>query len=149
VVRKKAALCLLRLLRKAPPDQELLPADAWGGRLAGMLEESDCGLLLGLATLLLGLVARSYEGAWLGGGGGGAAWRWVGSWGRLGLLMRKSAGQPQAAGAALSLHTSAPPAPGIIRPATHAAPAPTPTPHPHPVYVSEGMSCGWCVCWSG
>lgn len=62
VVRKKAALCLLRLLRKAPPDTDLLPADVWAVRLAALLEDRDLGVLLGLVTLLLGIVSRSYDG---------------------------------------------------------------------------------------
>lgn len=62
VVRKKAALCLLRLIRKAPPDVDIMPASDWAGRLAAMLEERDPGLLLGLTTLLLGVVSRNYEG---------------------------------------------------------------------------------------
>ena len=32
-------------------------------RLATMLEDRDLGVLLGLSTLLLGVVSRSYEGA--------------------------------------------------------------------------------------
>lgn len=62
VVRKKAALCLLRLIRKAPADVDIMPASDWAGRLAAMLEERDPGLLLGLTTLLLGVVSRNYEG---------------------------------------------------------------------------------------
>lgn len=62
VVRKKAALCLLRLLRKAPPDAEIMQPEVWGVRLATMLEERDMGVLLGLSTLLLGVASRSYEG---------------------------------------------------------------------------------------
>ena len=62
VVRKKAALCLLRLIRKAPPDVDIVPASDWAGRLAALLEERDPGLLLGLTTLLLGIVSRNYEG---------------------------------------------------------------------------------------
>jgi AP-2 complex subunit alpha len=62
VVRKKAALCLLRLIRKAPPDVDIMPASDWAGRLAAMLEERDPGLLLGLTTLLIGVVSRNYEG---------------------------------------------------------------------------------------
>lgn len=34
----------------------------WGVRLATMLEDRDLGVLLGLSTLLLGVVSRSYEG---------------------------------------------------------------------------------------
>ena len=33
IVRKKAALCLLRLLRKAGPDSDMLAADAWSVKL--------------------------------------------------------------------------------------------------------------------
>lgn len=33
VVRKKAALCLLRLIRKAPPDQEVMQPEAWSVKL--------------------------------------------------------------------------------------------------------------------
>ena len=77
VVRKKAALCLLRLLRKAPPE-------VWGVKLAAMLEERDLGVLLGLSTLLLGVASRSYEGeADLRGWGRGAKGAWCrarGAW---------------------------------------------------------------------
>lgn len=62
IVRKKAALCLLRLIRKAPPDQEMMQPDVWSVKLAALLEDRDLGVLLGLATLLLGVVSRSYEG---------------------------------------------------------------------------------------
>lgn len=62
VVRKKAALCLLRLIRKAPPDAEIMQPEVWGVRLATLLEDRDLGVLLGLTTLLLGIVSRSYEG---------------------------------------------------------------------------------------
>ncbi|KAI8103939.1 hypothetical protein M9435_006465 [Picochlorum sp. BPE23] len=61
IVRKKAALCLLRLLRKSPDDQ-LLSAKDWGSKMAALLEETDLGVLLGLTTLLLGIVSRNYEG---------------------------------------------------------------------------------------
>ncbi|KDD73994.1 adaptin, partial [Helicosporidium sp. ATCC 50920] len=61
-VRKKAALCLLRLLRKSPPDADLLPPEVWGVRLATLLEDRDLGVSLGLTTLLLGVVSRSYAG---------------------------------------------------------------------------------------
>jgi len=37
-------------------------------RLATMLEDRDLGVLLGLSTLLLGVVSRSYEGGWKVGG---------------------------------------------------------------------------------
>ncbi|KAK9806309.1 hypothetical protein WJX72_009579 [[Myrmecia] bisecta] len=62
IVRKKAALCLLRLIRKSPPEAEILAPDVWSVKLAGLLEERDLGVLLALVTLLLGIVSRSYEG---------------------------------------------------------------------------------------
>lgn len=62
VVRKKAALCLLRLVRKAPPEAEVLSPGTWGPRLAALLGERDLGLLLGATTLLLGVAARGYAG---------------------------------------------------------------------------------------
>ena len=62
VVRKKAALCLLRMLRNSPADSELISSSEWGPRMATLLEERDLGVLLGLTTLLLGIVSRSYEG---------------------------------------------------------------------------------------
>ncbi len=33
IVRKKAALCLLRLIRKAPPESEVMPPDVWAAKL--------------------------------------------------------------------------------------------------------------------
>ena len=33
IIRKKAALCLLRLLRKAGPDSDMLAPDAWSVKL--------------------------------------------------------------------------------------------------------------------
>ena len=33
IVRKKAALCLLRLLRKSPQDQEIMVPDVWSVKL--------------------------------------------------------------------------------------------------------------------
>ena len=58
VVRKKAALCLLRLLRRAPPDQAIVTPDAFAPLACALLEERDLGLLLGAATLLLGVAQR-------------------------------------------------------------------------------------------
>ncbi|KAK9841331.1 hypothetical protein WJX74_004023 [Apatococcus lobatus] len=62
IVRKKAALCLLRLLRKAGPEADILQADTWSVKMANLLEERDPGVLLAIVTLLLGIVSRSYEG---------------------------------------------------------------------------------------
>jgi len=62
-VRKKAALALLRLVRKAPPEEDALDPDQWAPRLAAILDdERDVGLLLCTVSLILGLVARSYQG---------------------------------------------------------------------------------------
>ena len=53
VVRKKAALCLLRLLRKSPAacDHQRLPL-----QLAQLLDDRDLGQLVALMPLLLELV---------------------------------------------------------------------------------------------
>lgn len=62
VARKKAALCLLRLIRKSDSEEDLMPAKEWGPRMAALLEERDLGVSLGLVSLLLGIISRSYEG---------------------------------------------------------------------------------------
>ncbi|KAK9803215.1 hypothetical protein WJX73_004463 [Symbiochloris irregularis] len=62
IVRKKCALCLLRLMRKSPSDVEILTPEVWSVKLGQLLEERDNGVLLGVVTLLLGVVARNYEG---------------------------------------------------------------------------------------
>lgn len=59
VVRKKAALCLLRLMRKTPADAQLVSADTFAPVMAQLLEERDVGLLLSCVTLLLGICART------------------------------------------------------------------------------------------
>ena len=61
LVRKKAAFCFLRLLRKSA-DDSIIVADEWGLRMATLLEESDLGVLLGLTSLLIGIVAKNYRG---------------------------------------------------------------------------------------
>lgn len=58
-MRKKAALCLLRLLRKTPADAQLVGADGLAPVMAVLLEERDLGLLLCTTTLLLGVAARA------------------------------------------------------------------------------------------
>jgi hypothetical protein len=63
VVRKKAALCLLRLMRKTPADAQLVSADTFAPVMAQLLEERDVGLLLSCVTLLLGICARTGSGA--------------------------------------------------------------------------------------
>lgn len=62
VVRKKAALCLLRLLRKSDSDDTIMPPQEWGPKIASLLEERDVGVLLGITTLLVGIVSRDFEG---------------------------------------------------------------------------------------
>lgn len=64
VVRKKAALCLLRLMRKTPPDAQLVTADTFAPVMAQLLEERDLGMLLCCVTLLLGICARCGSGEW-------------------------------------------------------------------------------------
>ena len=63
VVRKKAALCLLRLARIV---RDLLPAETNAKRLITLLEDKNLGVVLSVVTLLLGLAERdpaTYEGA--------------------------------------------------------------------------------------
>ena len=62
VIRKKAALALLRLFRKMPLDAEIIQPSAYAGKLASLLEEQDIGLLLSVVTLLLGIVSRASSG---------------------------------------------------------------------------------------
>lgn len=59
VVRKKAALCLLRLMRKTPADAQLVTPDTFAPIMSQLLEERDLGLLLCCVTLLLGICGRS------------------------------------------------------------------------------------------
>lgn len=63
IVKKKAALCLLRLLRKTPLDQQMISSDTFSPVVTALLEERDIGVLLGVVTLLLGLAARTGTGA--------------------------------------------------------------------------------------
>lgn len=63
IIKKRAALCLLRLLRKTPADAPLLvSADNFSPTIGALLEERDLGLLLCAATLLQGIVARTGPG---------------------------------------------------------------------------------------
>ena len=55
VVRKKAALCLLRLSRIS---RELLPAEEYGKKLTPLLEDKNTGVVLAVVTLILGLAER-------------------------------------------------------------------------------------------
>eukprot|EP01027_Heterolobosea_sp_BB2_P019911 GEZU01028060.1.p1 GENE.GEZU01028060.1~~GEZU01028060.1.p1 ORF type:complete len:1005 (-),score=379.00 GEZU01028060.1:294-3308(-) len=56
LVRKKAALCLLRLYRKYP---EILPPDTWSERVINLLSGRDLGVITSVMALLLELVASS------------------------------------------------------------------------------------------
>lgn len=61
IVRKKAALTLLRLYRKYP---EILPPDTWSNRVISLLSSRDYGVITSLLSLLLGLVSvnpKDYE----------------------------------------------------------------------------------------
>lgn len=40
IIRKKAALCLLRLLRKAGPDSDMLAPDAWSVKLVSFCHQT-------------------------------------------------------------------------------------------------------------
>ncbi|KAG2494582.1 hypothetical protein HYH03_007348 [Edaphochlamys debaryana] len=60
LIKKRASLCLLRLLRKTPADGPLLvSADTFSPTMGALLEERDLGLLLCSVTLLHGLISRS------------------------------------------------------------------------------------------
>lgn len=61
VVRKKAALCLLRLYRKNP---DVVNNDGWSEKMASLLEDRDLGVLTALMSLLVALVAGNPEGFW-------------------------------------------------------------------------------------
>jgi len=56
IVRKKAAICLLRLFRSNP---EVLVAESWADKMLQLLDERDIGVLTGVVTLLVSLVAAN------------------------------------------------------------------------------------------
>ncbi|CAN8252601.1 unnamed protein product [Cochlearia groenlandica] len=58
LVRKKAALCLLRLFRKNP---DAINADGWSDRMTQLLDERDLGVLTSSTSLLVALVANNHE----------------------------------------------------------------------------------------
>ncbi|RDX61091.1 AP-2 complex subunit alpha-2, partial [Mucuna pruriens] len=60
LVRKKAALCLLRLYRKNPDVVNVDGAD----RMAQLLDERDLGVLTSCMSLLVALVSNNYEAYW-------------------------------------------------------------------------------------
>ncbi|BBN03404.1 AP-2 complex subunit alpha [Marchantia polymorpha subsp. ruderalis] len=61
LVRKKAALCLLRLYRKNP---DVVNVDGWSERMVQLLDEKDIGVLTAVMSLLVSLVANNPEGYW-------------------------------------------------------------------------------------
>ncbi len=58
-VRKKAALCLLRMFRKYP---EIMSSDSWATRIINLLEDKHMGVVCSVLSLLLGLVAHDPSG---------------------------------------------------------------------------------------
>ena len=58
-VRKKAALCLLRMFRKYP---DVMQSDSWAPRVINLLEDKHLGVVTSVLSLLLGLVARDWNG---------------------------------------------------------------------------------------
>ncbi|PKI78778.1 hypothetical protein CRG98_000845 [Punica granatum] len=61
LVRKKAALCLLRLYRKNP---DVVNVDGWADRMAQLLDERDLGVLTSSMSLLVALVSNHHETYW-------------------------------------------------------------------------------------
>jgi len=67
LLKKRASLALLRLIRKTSHDQQVVTADTFSPVINALLDERDLGLLLSATTLLQGVCARNgaagYEGA--------------------------------------------------------------------------------------
>ncbi|XP_078160868.1 AP-2 complex subunit alpha-1-like [Carex rostrata] len=61
VVRKKAALCLLRLYRKNP---DVVNVDGWADRMAQLLDERDLGVLTAVMSLFVSLVSNNSDVYW-------------------------------------------------------------------------------------
>lgn len=62
-VKKKAALCLLRLFRKYP---EVIPQDNFASKVVSLLDDHNLGVVLSVMALVLGLVSydtRGFEAA--------------------------------------------------------------------------------------
>ncbi|TPX34582.1 hypothetical protein SmJEL517_g02852 [Synchytrium microbalum] len=57
-VKKKAALCLLRLFRK---HQEIMPTTDWASRVIGAMDDHDMGVALSVTTLVLALAQQYPE----------------------------------------------------------------------------------------
>ncbi|KAL5763867.1 hypothetical protein ACOSP7_016232 [Xanthoceras sorbifolium] len=61
LVRKKAALCLLRLYRKNP---DVVNVDGWADRMTQLLDERDLGVLTSSMSLLVALVSNHHDAYW-------------------------------------------------------------------------------------
>ncbi|CAL9153946.1 unnamed protein product [Musa hybrid cultivar] len=61
LVRKKAALCLLRLYRKNP---DVVNVDGWSDRMSQLLDERDLGVLTSVMSLFVALVSSNIEAYW-------------------------------------------------------------------------------------
>ncbi|KAL5716758.1 hypothetical protein ACHQM5_009881 [Ranunculus cassubicifolius] len=61
LVRKKAALCLLRLFRKNP---DVVNVDGWSDRMTQLLDERDLGVLTAVMSLLVALVSNNHDAYW-------------------------------------------------------------------------------------
>ncbi|XP_042451765.1 AP-2 complex subunit alpha-1-like isoform X1 [Zingiber officinale] len=61
LVRKKAALCLLRLYRKNP---DVVNIDGWSDRMSQLLDERDLGVLTAVMSLFVALVSNNIEAYW-------------------------------------------------------------------------------------
>ncbi|XP_027084419.1 AP-2 complex subunit alpha-1-like [Coffea eugenioides] len=61
LVRKKAALCLLRLFRKNP---DVVNVDGWSDQMAQLLDERDLGVLTSSMSLLVALVSNNHDTYW-------------------------------------------------------------------------------------
>lgn len=58
-VRKKAALCLLRLFRQYP---DIMSSESWAPRVLNLLDEKHYGVVTAVLSLLLGLVSQDPNG---------------------------------------------------------------------------------------
>jgi len=59
VVRKKAALCVLRLFRRNP---DIISSDTFALKMGNLLQERDLGVLISSMSLLCGIVAKDSQG---------------------------------------------------------------------------------------
>ena len=59
IVRKKAALALLRLYRR---NRDILTPETFSQRMLDLLDERDLGILTGVLSLLTGIVAHDHRG---------------------------------------------------------------------------------------